>query len=627
MSADDYSALFTRLCTEQYFSPLDIEFASFASRFGNDSALFRLFAALASRQSSERHLCLDFGNPPDELAEVIEKDSSQIFKELGASDAVGDGAALTPLVLDEKRLYLRRHYMNETIIEKEILSRKDKRVPCNDDVVREGLAALFPSPDDIWQKCAALNALSRNFSVITGGPGTGKTTVVVRVLLLAIYEEMLRTGKRPSAAISAPTGKAAAHMFRSVAGALAALDRESAHSEIIARIISSAKNSLPAEGTTIHRLLGGYGARTEYNPENRLPWDIVIVDECSMADAALFARLISSVSESARVILLGDSFQLSSVDAGSVMGDICDNGSGKPLYSEEYAERARRIASAEIPAKMITQNKRLYGAVTHLSKSRRFSSDSGIGALARLINEGESTAALDYVKSGTDGCLFVAVPDSGRRDPFAHSGFRKNISGILSMRYDEIYGKKTSSAEDLALRLRSFQILCASRKGYFGCESMNEFAEDLIVQSGLLHKSGKIYHGLPLIVTENDHSMKLYNGDTGVLYHGSGGSVRAYFESSGGSFRSVLPLQIMSWEQAYALTIHKSQGSEYEHIVIMLPSNDSGLLSRELLYTAVTRAKKSVTIVSAEEIFLAACSRRTKRDSGLNARLWKEELN
>jgi exodeoxyribonuclease V alpha subunit len=625
MPEDNFSALYNRLCTEEYFSMLDMEFAFFSARFGNQSALFKLLAALASRQSSERHLCLDFNNPPEDVSEVFSGDMTLIPKELNKSKAVGDGSLLTPLVLDGNRLYLRRHYMNEIIIEQEISLRKNMRIPCVDAVVKEGLSALFPSADDIWQKCAALNALYRNFSVITGGPGTGKTTVVVRVLLLAIYEEMLRTGKRPSAAICAPTGKAAAHMFRSVAGALSALDQESQQSDIIGKIVASAKDALPSEGTTIHRLLGGYGSRTSYNSENRLPWDIVIVDECSMADAALFARLISSVRESARVILLGDACQLSSVDAGSVMGDICDNGLGSPAYSNEYAVLAKMIALVDVPEEKITDNKKLFGAVTHLSKSRRFSSESGIGALARMINNGSGDSALAFLKAGTEGCSFVEMPGGNRANPFLHLSFRNMISGILSKRYADIYGENVSTAVDIANRLRSFQILCAARRGVCGCEAMNEYAEDLIVQSGLLRKSGKIYHGLPLIVTENDHAMKLYNGDTGVLFDSGDGAIRAYFESSGGVLRSVLPLQILSWEQAYALTIHKSQGSEYEHVLIILSPNDSALLSRELLYTAVTRAKKSVTIVSSEDIFISACSRKTKRDSGLNDRLWKDE--
>jgi exodeoxyribonuclease V alpha subunit len=623
MPSDKCLPLYERLCAEGFFSPLDIEFAAFTSKFGNDSPLFRTYAALASRQSSERHLCVDLESLPEELAEVSDGCAlPELEKELSASGAVGDGRALTPLVLDGSRLYLRRHYMNEIVISESIRERSASRIPCDERVVREGLAALFPDDGDIWQKCAALNALYRNFSVITGGPGTGKTTVVVRVLLLAIYEEYLRTGNVLSAAICAPTGKAAAHMFRSVSTALRTLESESAANPLIADILRSSVDAIPSEGTTIHRLLGGYGSRTEYHQGNPLPWDIVIVDECSMADAALFARLISSVRGSARVIILGDACQLSSVDAGSVMGDICDNGTGGPAYSNEYAACAKKIASAEVPEQMVKPDSPLLGTVTYLAKSRRFSSDSGIGALARMINDGDGKGALGILEAGGE-CGFIPVLSPEGIDPFTRRDFSERIRGILAEHYKKLYFDASPSPEDLISRLGSFQILCAARRGYLGCEYMNGFAEEFILGEGFLRGGGHVYHGLPLIVTENDHAMKLYNGDTGVLCDSGTGQVRAYFESTGGELRGVLPLQIMSWEKAYALTVHKSQGSEYDHVLVFIPRNDSALLSRELLYTAVTRAKKSVTIVSAEDVFLSACGRRTRRDSGLNGRLWK----
>jgi exodeoxyribonuclease V alpha subunit len=607
-----------------YLSDLDIEFAAFIARHGADDDTVKLCAALASRQSRERHLCLDFDSLPVDMPEISMPATQTVLERLQSHSSVGSGDALTPLVLDGNRLYLRRHYLHERLIAREITARAVVRIPCDETVSMQGLNALFPDTesDRGWQKCAALNALMRGLSVITGGPGTGKTTVVVRVILLAMYEEMMRTGRIPSVALCAPTGKAAAHMFRSVSSAVKTLEAESAKNPLIATIVSHAKDKLPSEGITIHRLLGSRGRSFVHGPDHRLPYDIIAVDECSMADAELFAQLLSSVDDRARLILLGDARQLSSVEAGSVMGDICESGDESPMYSAEYVEQAKQYAGISVDKKYQTNKKNgLYGSITSLTESRRFSDEGGIGKLASLVNAGKGKDALSFITSGDPACSLIDIGSDTTANPFKKSGFRKIIDRMILSKWQNAYDSRLPQPLEFFTALQQFQFLCAVRKGPCGSVAVNLYIEELLDGAGCIHASGSAYHGMPVIITENDHGLKLYNGDAGILFKGDEG-VRACFPSVRGDMRSFIPLQISAWERAYALTIHKSQGSEYDHVAVLLPSADSPILTRELLYTAVTRAKKSVTVISRSDLFIEACSRKTVRNSGLGERLW-----
>jgi exodeoxyribonuclease V alpha subunit len=607
-----------------YLSDLDKEFADFIARHGADDDTVKLCAALASRQSRERHLCLDFDMLPADMPEISMPSMQVVIKTLQSHAAVSSGDALTPLVLDGRRLYLRRHYLHECMIARVIAERAAIRIPCDETVSVQGLNALFTdiSGQRGWQKCAALNALMRGLSIITGGPGTGKTTVVVRVILLAMYEEMMRTGRTPSVALCAPTGKAAAHMFRSVSSAVKTLEAESSQNPLIATIISHAKDKLPTEGITIHRLLGSRGRSFTYGPDRRLPYDIIAVDECSMADAELFAHLLSSIDDHARLILLGDARQLSSVEAGSVMGDICESGDELPLYSAEYVVQAKKYAGISIDKKNQTDKKNgLYGSITSLTESRRFSDEGGIGRLASLINAGKGKDALSFITSGDPACSLIDIGSDAITNPFKKSGFRKIIDQMILSKWQNVYDNRLTQPLELFTALQQFQFLCAVRKGPCGSVAVNLYIEELLDSTGCIHISGSVYHGMPVIITENDHGLKLYNGDAGILFKDEVG-VRAYFPSVRGELRSFIPLQISAWERAYALTVHKSQGSEYDHIAVLLPSADSPILTRELLYTAVTRAKKSVTVISRGDLFIEACSRKTVRNSGLGERLW-----
>jgi exodeoxyribonuclease V alpha subunit len=635
-------AAYKVLIDNGFFSVLDVEFADFVLRTDeSDDEILWLCSALTSRHSRAKNLCLDLDDLPvipstgDGALTPVYPDLKTMITVLKKSRSVGNGGALTPMVLDGTRLYLFRYFLCERVIESNIKERAGTFIQPDMELIAHGLELLFPyDGEEInWQKCAALNALTRSLSVITGGPGTGKTSTVVRVVLLWVYEKVKRTGKIPRVALCAPTGKAAAHMYRSVSSDFERIERDEKDNKTVQEMISLFRSTLPESGLTIHRLLRATGNSTfYYGKERKLPCDIVIVDECSMADAVLFSRLLESIESSATVILLGDSNQLSSVESGSVMGDLCGKGGHDSLYSKDYAESVLKYLRIKIPEKSVAAGEKgLHGVVTHLTKSHRFSSESGIGRLSFLINEGRGEDAFAYLTSAQkDNLYFSRIPEiRPGSDPLKNGQFRSMIEQVIGgteHNSDNYLPRKTPDPENdpehLLSRLGSFQLLCATRVGHYGSIAMNDLIEDILDGKGLIIAKGPIYHGMPIIITENDHAMRLYNGDSGVICMDKG-TLKAFFFDIDSRVRACLPLQISSWEKAYALTIHKSQGSEYDHAAVVLPKDDSPVLTKELLYTAVTRAKKSLHIISSEESFIAACSKSAVRSSGLYDRLWQ----
>jgi exodeoxyribonuclease V alpha subunit len=313
-----------------------------------------------------------------------------------------------------------------------------------------------------------------------------------------------------------------------------------------------------------------------------------------------------------------------------VLGDICEQPGGKRLYSHDYAEMVGHNAKAVLADEQITERKGLYGVITYLTRSRRFDSASGIGRLAALINQGKGAEALELIQSGGQkDLLWTDIPnippgaDYRRYTPIvkivddALSGFSPDNG---SPWYDKVF-LSSDDPTHLMNRLGRFQIICATRRGPLGSVAMNAMIEEILDRRERIRASGLVYHGMPIIVTENDHPLRIYNGDAGLICNTPDG-IRALFISGDEKTRSIIPLQISSWEKGYAITVHKSQGSEFDHVVIMLGDRMSRVLTRELLYTAVTRARKSVRIIGRSEHFIEACSRRTERESGLSERLW-----
>jgi exodeoxyribonuclease V alpha subunit len=571
-------------------SSLDIHFADFITRIeGKVRKGLWLAAALASSVSCRGHICLELAGIAG--CEVVifrpERDSlkappADIWQELlSGCTTVGQPGDYTPLVLDGAgRLYLHRSWDAERRLAEGILCRS-ARLPKDDSRLAARLEHYFPPVGDgqDLQRVAAQTALTQQFTVIAGGPGTGKTTTVARILALLIEQAGTET---PVILLAAPTGKAAMRLKLSLA--------ESAE---LLPLSESVLSVLPREVVTIHRLLGAMPGRSEfrYHRENPLPCDVLVVDEASMIDLPLMARLLDALRVDARVILLGDRDQLASVEAGAVLSDFCAGSS--PGISTRAGQPA----------------------IVHLTKSYRFPDESGIGRLSRLINAGDGEAVLDLLKSGL-------YPDVCWRQPPPAGAFAGTLMEAAAQGYAAYAGSK-SPVEALDA-LDRFRVLAPHREGRHGVGNLNR-----LIESGL---SRSVRAGLPfclrkpVMVTSNNYYLGLYNGDTGIMSATEAGEgTEVYFPAPevGDGVRRISTLRLPRFETAFALTVHKTQGSEFDNVLLILPDQMSEVLSRELLYTAVTRARKRVEIWGDEEVICQAVKRCIERNSGLRDRLWK----
>lgn len=568
------------------FTALDRHFAALLMRLADaPSAGLELAAQLASRWRAKGHLCVKLSelheNPPDELEGILLPAPAAWADELLRSGVVGAPGDFTPLVLDEKtRLYLWRYWQYEKTLAEHILARLDSEPPEVDRTQLDAdLTRLFPvSVDDQtdWQRVAAEAAVTGNFCVISGGPGTGKTRTIGSILSLLIGQGATRF------ALAAPTGKAAARLKESLRGTRARRDCD-----------DPATSLFPDDVTTLHRLLGARPNRTTFfrNRENPLEVDAVVVDEASMVDVPLMAKLFEATPPGARIILLGDRNQLASVEAGQALGDICGNGIA--------AEGANPMAHS----------------IVELRRNYRFPVESGIAKLSEAVNAGDANAALDILgESRSDNLRWKQLPSARRLEaelrPAVVDGYRRFLEA-------------GSPAEALA-RFDEFRILCAVRVGPVGVNSMNILIEGILQAENLIDPRERLYPGRPLMVTRNDHSLKLYNGDTGLLLPDveTGGELRAFFASNG-ELRRFLPARLPAHETVFAMTVHKSQGSEFREVLLVLPNADSPVLTRELIYTGLTRAREKLELWAGETTLRTAIGRRVQRSSGLREAVWR----
>ena len=449
------------------------------------------------------------------------------------------------------------------------------------------------------QKLAAATAAARPFAVISGGPGTGKTTTVAKLLAILV-ETGLQAGKAPAIRLVAPTGKAAARLTESIGSALQALDLPPEWVEAI-----------PTEAGTLHRLLGVIPGRSQFRHHggNPLHLDLLVVDEASMVDLPMMARLLDALPSHARLILLGDKDQLASVEAGAVLGDICSFiQQGISPAQAAWLSRQTGYRLQGTPAGATVRD-----SLCLLSKSWRFDQHSGIGQLARACNSGDATAVEAVWAMGfTDISLH----------PWAGEAYdaliAQGVAGYGS------YLKAARAGEDASAVFKAFngfQILCALRDGPFGVQGLNERLELALSRAGLIARDGDWYAGRPVMVVRNDHGVGLYNGDMGLCLPDETGRLKVWFEQPDGTLRALLPSRLPPHETVYAMTIHKSQGSEFAHTVLVLPDSSSPLLTRELVYTGITRAKARLDLYGDRALLAQAVRKKTERYSGLAERL------
>lgn len=605
--------------------PVDRAFARFLGSLDEAGDIRVLMAAaLVSRELGEGHICVD-------VQALADADSTLTDVEawLPVSRLVGssEGDPSTPLVLDGGLLYLRRFWRDEARVAEAIVSRlAPSEVPA--DLAQE-LDRLFPAEAEAlnWQKVACAVAARGSFAVITGGPGTGKTTTVVRLLGLLQTLAQKRNEPRLRIRLAAPTGKAAARLNASIAGQIERLDVDIA-----------VKQAIPAEVTTLHRLLGSRPDTRAFrhDRDNPLHLDVLVIDEASMIDLEMMAATLDALPRDARLILLGDKDQLSSVEAGAVLGDLCARADAGH-YDAATREWLAAVCGVDVGAWVDPLDARpLDQRVVMLRRSRRFGEDSGIGALAQAINAGDA-AAVTRAFTGTRGDIAVVTPSpasittlaiDGREGAPGHRAYldwieRERPAIDASFDAFERWGAAALSA------YARFQLLCATRHGEAGVDKQNERIAQGLLDRGLIDAVSGWYEGRPVMVTRNDYALGLMNGDVGVTLwvpDGQGGmALRVVFavmdEQGGERVRFVVPSRLSAVDTVYAMTVHKSQGSEFEHTALALPPDPSPVLTRELVYTGVTRARSSFTLLAAPDILGYAVSRKTRRASGLLRRL------
>jgi exodeoxyribonuclease V alpha subunit len=624
-------------------SELDWHFAEAVARIGGDEQpTVRLAAALASRAVGQGHVCLDLrrllegGALADDAGEAVDCAWPPLGEWTAALCksplvASADADAVTPLVLDGAgRLYLRRYWEHQTRLAEAIRARagaEDAEV--DGDHLTAGLERLFPrdaaSPADApdGQRRAALVAVRRRFCVISGGPGTGKTHTVVRILALLV-EQALHAGRRPPRfTLLAPTGKAAARLTEALRAGARELD---CAAEVVA--------ALPEAAATIHRGLGAVpGRSTQYRhgPGNPLLTDVVLVDEASMVDVALMARLVAALPPHARLILLGDQDQLASVEAGAVLGDICNSGGSVAVSPPSGAVEARVSAAGarsapgrlrrsgrgrDAPlhgAQAETEPRGIEGCIVQLTRSYRYGYDSGIGRLARAINSGDADGVASALAAG--GAV-------ARVDPAPGGALGAALEAAVREGFAPYF-----DAADAVARLRAlerFRVLCAHRRGPFGVEPVNAQIEHLLAAAGWIRPDAQFYAGRPILVTRNDYQLQLFNGDVGTIADDAerpGGRV-AVFLAPDGTPRRIAPSRLPPHETVFAMSVHKSQGSEFDAVAVLLPEQPSPVVTRELLYTAVTRARQRATVYASAAVVAHAVTHRIARASGLRDALW-----
>jgi exodeoxyribonuclease V alpha subunit len=504
-------------------------------------------------------------------------------REATRDDAARPVGASHPLRLVGSQLYLDRYWREERQVAADLRAfAAHKPDGVSVAVLDDGLARLFAGELDGRQCAAAASAVRRGLTIVAGGPGTGKTTTVARIVALLAEQAAASGLPPPLVALAAPTGKAAARL------------EESVHDEARDLPVDEAIRSQLVElhASTLHRLLGwrpDSQSRFRHNRGQRLPHDAVIVDETSMVSLSMMARLVEAVRPDARLILVGDPGQLASIEAGAVLGDIVGPARG----------------DAARPGIVVLDRVHRYGG--------------GIARLADAIRRGDGDEVLEVLSEGPDGVGWIGVDAA---DPAADAELAPLRVLAVAAGRAVIAGARAGDAPAALEGLAALRILCAHRRGPQGVATWNARIESwLAAEIEGFAADRRWYAGRPLLVTENDYELKLYNGDTGVVVASGPDRLTAAFER-GGQILELSPTRLGAVETVYAMTIHKSQGSQFETAAVLLPASTSRILTRELLYTAATRARRELILVGAEEAIRGAVGRPVARASGLGGRLW-----
>ena len=614
-------AFLEQLRARQLLRNIDVSLSRWlASQLPKSDPCQLLLCALVSCELGEGHVCIALDDltlttvhwprvlqaeAQEYLSAARSIDKEDRFKHLVDNKLIGDGQCVTPLVLDNNRLYLYRYWQYECQVAIRLTQQGQDVSAFNTSDLLEQLNKYFSSeqiPD--WQRIAAAITTRHQISVISGGPGTGKTTTVTK--LLAIYiESQLRLSRRPIIALAAPTGKAAARLSESIALAKDQL-----------KLSQQVLEFIPEQGKTLHRLLGSKvnSKKFFHHRENLLQLDLLVIDEASMIDLPMMASVINALASHTRLVLIGDKDQLASVEAGSVLGDICAVPT-LACYSQEqsqYLHQTCDFSNTHYSSYPFSDQ------IAFLQKSYRFSASSGIGALASACNNG-SIAGIDRVFNSGFADLKLIVPNQNKAQILEQVllGYAHYIQLLLAS--DGV--EQAVNPQQLITAFNQFQPLCALRLGDYGVQTVNQLIENHFEALKLKELDNRWYVGRPVMITRNDNQMLLYNGDIGIACHDQEtGQLKVWFEQSG-VVRGVLPSRLPQHETVFAMTVHKSQGSEFSHVMLLL-AQSAKVLNRELVYTAVTRAKNKFSYFGQIDVLKDAIEKKTKRVSGLADKIW-----
>jgi exodeoxyribonuclease V alpha subunit len=574
-------------------------------RARSGSELLARAACAASRDEGLGHVCSALGDDGFSAADIAQ---------LRTQSWVGEGGRFTPFVLDaQSNFYTWRNWRHEVQVARALLARALARAlpPVEIDLAGD-VAELFGGSDAAatrWQRTAVAAAPGSRIFVLTGGPGTGKTTTVLRMLLMLLrHAAACGLPDDPAIALAAPTGKAAQRLDEAIASGKQVLRTQLATESAFASLLDQVPHT---QSQTLHRLLGfkPHDNTFAHGVDSPLAAAVVVVDEVSMIDIAMMRQLLDALRPDAMLILLGDPGQLYAIDAGSVLGDIVasiDENALSPAVAERLAPT--------VGTSMTESAAPLAGQVVTLTHVWRAGS--------------ELQAALNALRGGDaawlDALLAGAGDDSLRLRVCADAAMlRERMETWIDAHPVLADLMNAGIAPAAALkRLRELQILCALRDSAFGASGINALMTRLLAQRFGFDAGDVWFHGRPVIVTRNDYTRDLYNGDVGIALQGEEAEgLRVWFDT-GGSLRSFSPRTLPTHETAWAITIHRSQGSEYRDVAVVLPPDaDSRILSRELLYTAVSRATRSAEIWTSAAALRAAAERQVRRRGGLRARL------
>jgi len=540
---------------KQTFSRLDMVFARFLSeRSSLDSSQKPAFENLVmslSFQQNQGHSCIHLDN-----------DGKALILASGLALSVTNSSDVNttlPLIIEQNRLYLHRYWYYENRLAQQLRKMTELKL-C--DQLKTTTETLLDKYFGItatidWQRSAAIMAINQNFCIITGGPGTGKTTTVVKIL--ALLQEL--SDQPLLIALAAPTGKAAMRLQESIGSNKATLP-----------CTTTIKSAIPESVTTLHRLLGAKPASPyfRHNAKQPLVYDLVVVDEASMVDLALMSKLLDTLKPGARLILLGDKDQLASVESGTVLADL----------------------TLALPQQTL-----------ELRKSHRF--DEDIKKLATAINNQQDIEAWELLQSDNEN---IALLETDLIDYITQQQIAYLQLITKEAEFSEIY--KT---------FNRFQALCATRLGNNSVSDITLAVEKSLSEKKLIHLSGAWYSGRPIMITQNNAGLQLYNGDIGICLRDKeqDNQLRVFFQQADGSIKKYLPARIPHCETVFVMTIHKSQGSEFDEVLIILPETPNPILTKELLYTAITRAKKTIKLVANASVFYSTVRKKVQRVTGL----------